>query len=68
MTNMFYFSIQILKEDSVFIVTSKRSLLDKCPLPVGIRMFVSAGHSEGDLRKAANSLKRAAASVLSELL
>ncbi|KAK4365082.1 hypothetical protein RND71_016440 [Anisodus tanguticus] len=27
----------VLKEDSVFIVTSKRSTLDKCKLPVGIR-------------------------------
>ncbi|PSS21097.1 Long chain base biosynthesis protein [Actinidia chinensis var. chinensis] len=54
-----------LKEDSVFVVTSKRSTLDKCRLPVGIRLFVSAGHSESDLLKASESLKRVAAVVLS---
>jgi len=53
-----------LKEDSIFIVTSKRSTLDKCPLPVGIRMFVSAGHSETDLRKASECLKRVSALVI----
>uniref|UniRef100_A0A1D1Y5X7 serine C-palmitoyltransferase n=1 Tax=Anthurium amnicola TaxID=1678845 RepID=A0A1D1Y5X7_9ARAE len=55
-----------LKEHSVFLVTSKRSTLDKCRLPVGIRMFVSAGHTEADLLKASESLKRVAAEVLSE--
>ncbi|CAL9163158.1 unnamed protein product [Musa hybrid cultivar] len=34
---------RVLKEDSVFIVSPKRSVLDKCHLPVGIRLFVSAG-------------------------
>ncbi|XP_039128989.1 long chain base biosynthesis protein 1b-like [Dioscorea cayenensis subsp. rotundata] len=56
---------RVLKEDSVFLVTSKRSKLDKCRLPAGIRMFVSAGHSEADVRKAAESLKRVAGSLLS---
>lgn len=55
---------RVLKEDSVFVVTSKRSTLDKCRLPVGIRLFVSAGHSESDLHKASESLKRVAALVL----
>lgn len=55
---------QVLEEDSVFVVTSKRSALDKCRLPVGIRLFVSAGHSESDLIKVADSLKRVAGSVL----
>ncbi|THG19609.1 hypothetical protein TEA_019030 [Camellia sinensis var. sinensis] len=55
---------QVLKEDSVFVVTSKRSMLDKCRLPVGIRLFVSASHSESDLLKASESLKRVAAVVL----
>ncbi|KAK7321675.1 hypothetical protein VNO77_32538 [Canavalia gladiata] len=55
-----------LKEESVFVVTSKRSTLDKCRLPVGIRLFVSAGHSESDLLKASESLKRVAASVLGD--
>ncbi|XP_038974616.1 long chain base biosynthesis protein 1b-like [Phoenix dactylifera] len=59
---------RVLKEDSVFVVTLKRSTLDKCHLPVGIRLFVSAGHSESDLLKASESLKRVAASVLAELL
>ncbi|KAI8022314.1 Long chain base biosynthesis protein 1b [Camellia lanceoleosa] len=54
----------VLKEDSVFVVTSKRSTLDKCHLPVGVRLFVSAAHSESDLLKASESLKRVAASVL----
>ncbi|KAG6752845.1 hypothetical protein POTOM_042884 [Populus tomentosa] len=55
---------QALKEDSVFVVTTKRSTLDKCRLPVGIRLFVSAAHSDSDLLKACESLKRIAASVL----
>ncbi|GJV91906.1 long chain base biosynthesis protein 1-like protein [Tanacetum coccineum] len=54
----------VLKEHSVFVVTSKRSLLDKCKLPVGIRLFVSAAHTESDLQKAYESLKVVAASVL----
>ncbi|KAK1311084.1 Long chain base biosynthesis protein 1b [Acorus calamus] len=56
-----------LKEDSLLIGTSKKSTLDKCGLPAGIRLFVSAGHSESDIQKAAESLKRIAASVLSDL-
>ncbi|GJU60192.1 long chain base biosynthesis protein 1-like protein [Tanacetum coccineum] len=54
----------VLKEHSVFVVTSKRSSLDKCKLPVGIRLFVSAAHTESDLQKAYESLKIVAASVL----
>ncbi|KAI5680887.1 hypothetical protein M9H77_02114 [Catharanthus roseus] len=54
---------QALKEDNVLMVTSKRSTLDKCSLPVGIRLFVSAGHSESDLVKASESLKRIAALI-----
>lgn len=50
-----------LHEDSVFLVTSRRSALDKCRLPVGLRLFVSAGHSESDILKACDSLKRVAA-------
>ncbi|KAK3018746.1 hypothetical protein RJ639_004232, partial [Escallonia herrerae] len=56
---------RVLKEDNVFVVTSKRSKLDKCTLPVGIRLFVSAGHTESDLQKACESLSRVAAIVLS---
>ncbi|CAN6684356.1 unnamed protein product [Malus baccata var. baccata] len=34
----------LLKEHSIFVVASKKSSLDKCRLPLGIRLFVSAGH------------------------
>ncbi|KAI3775441.1 hypothetical protein L1987_50017 [Smallanthus sonchifolius] len=54
---------QVLKEHSVFVVPSRRSTLDKCNLPVGIRLFVSAAHTESDLQKAYESLKSVAASV-----
>ncbi|XP_037425549.1 long chain base biosynthesis protein 1a-like [Triticum dicoccoides] len=57
---------QVLKEDSVFIVASKRSTLDRCKLPVGIRLFVSAGHTESDISKVCSSLKRISSSVLSD--
>ncbi|OMO76066.1 Aminotransferase, class I/classII [Corchorus capsularis] len=56
-----------LKEESIFVVASKRSTLDKCPLPVGIRLFVSAAHLESDLHKACASLKKVAAEVLRDL-
>lgn len=57
---------QVLKEYSVFVVTSKRSMLDKCRLPVGIRLMVSAGHSESDLLKAREALRSVAAVVLKD--
>ncbi|KAK5844772.1 hypothetical protein PVK06_000913 [Gossypium arboreum] len=53
-----------LKQESIFVVALKRSTLDKCPLHVGIRLFVSAAHSESDLLKACESLKRVAAAML----
>ncbi|BBG95212.1 long-chain base1 [Prunus dulcis] len=59
-------SDRLLKEYSIFVVTSKRSTLDKCRLPVGIRLFVSAAHLESDLLKASESLKRVAESVLKD--
>uniref|UniRef100_A0ACD5VLQ1 Uncharacterized protein n=1 Tax=Avena sativa TaxID=4498 RepID=A0ACD5VLQ1_AVESA len=55
-----------LKEDSVFVVPLKRSSLDRCKLPVGIRLFVSAGHTESDISKVCSSLKRVSAEVLSD--
>ncbi|PON74892.1 Glycine dehydrogenase (decarboxylating) [Parasponia andersonii] len=56
---------RVLKEDSVLVLTSKRSTIDECPLPFGIKLFVSAGHSKSDLLlKASESLKRVAGSVL----
>ncbi|XP_071742241.1 long chain base biosynthesis protein 1 [Rutidosis leptorrhynchoides] len=57
------FADRVLKEHSVFVVASKRSTLDKCNLPVGIRLFVSAAHTESDMLKACESLKSVAASV-----
>ncbi|PRQ19491.1 putative serine C-palmitoyltransferase [Rosa chinensis] len=54
----------LLKDHSILAVASKRSTLDKCRLPVGIRLFVSAAHSESDLLKASESLKTVAESVL----
>ncbi|XP_038712723.1 long chain base biosynthesis protein 1-like isoform X1 [Tripterygium wilfordii] len=59
-------SNRVLKEDSVYVVASKRSTLDKCRLPVGIRLFVSRAHSESDLLKACESLKRISALVLKD--
>ncbi|XP_074562372.1 long chain base biosynthesis protein 1b-like [Curcuma longa] len=55
-----------LREDSVFVVSTKRSVLDKCHLPVGIRLFVSAGHTVSDIKKVSDSLRRVAALVLAE--
>ncbi|XP_020252404.1 long chain base biosynthesis protein 1b-like [Asparagus officinalis] len=57
----------VLNEDSVFLVSTKRSKMDKYRLPVDIRMFVSAGHSESDLTKVLESSKRVATSVLFEV-
>ncbi|KAK9031519.1 hypothetical protein V6N11_032894 [Hibiscus sabdariffa] len=57
-------SDRALKQESIYVVASKRSTLDRCPLPVGIRLFVSAAHSEPDLHKACESLKRVAAAML----
>lgn len=56
--------MQLLKEENIFVTTSKRSTLDKCNLPTGIKYFVSAGHTESDLTKAYESMKRVAAKVL----
>lgn len=57
--------LQLLKEYSIFIATSKRSVVDKCKLSAGIRLYISAAHTEADLEKACESLKRATAFVLS---
>ncbi|CAN6466260.1 unnamed protein product [Victoria cruziana] len=54
---------RVLKEDCVLLAVSKRSSLDHCLLPAGIRLFVSSAHSETDLLKASESLKRVAKSV-----
>ncbi|XP_042004666.1 long chain base biosynthesis protein 1-like isoform X2 [Salvia splendens] len=54
----------LLKEHGVFVATSKRSILDKCKLPAGIRLYVSAGHPKTDLDKACEAFKQAATLVL----
>ncbi|XXG56202.1 hypothetical protein AAC387_Pa03g3683 [Persea americana] len=54
----------VLKEDSVLLISSIRSTLDKYSLPAGIRMFVSASHLDSDLLKGSEALKRAATFVL----
>ncbi|KAL7119353.1 hypothetical protein ACP275_02G058100 [Erythranthe tilingii] len=54
----------LLREHSVFVATSKRSTVDKCKLPAGIRFYVSAAHTEIDLEKACDSFKKATALIL----
>ncbi|KAL6536026.1 serine palmitoyltransferase component [Orobanche hederae] len=54
----------LLKEHSIFVATTKRSTVDKCKLPAGIRLYVSAAHTETDLEKTCESFKKAAALVL----
>jgi serine palmitoyltransferase len=53
----------VLREDSVLLVVSRRSALDHCLLPAGIRLFVSSVQSESDLLKTSESMKRVAKSV-----
>ncbi|KAL8459643.1 hypothetical protein ACS0TY_036945 [Phlomoides rotata] len=55
----------VLKEHSIFIASSRKSTLDKCNLPCGIRLFVSAAHTESDLAMTCGSIKRVAAELLS---
>ncbi|KAH9601984.1 hypothetical protein KSS87_016420 [Heliosperma pusillum] len=52
------------EEHNVFVVVSNKSVLDRCPLPVGIRLFVSGGHSESDVNKACESLKTVVPAIL----
>ncbi|PIN10217.1 Serine palmitoyltransferase [Handroanthus impetiginosus] len=53
----------LLKEHDVFVATSKRAIVDKCKLPAGIRLYVSAAHTESDLGRACESLKKATARI-----
>ncbi|XP_021754721.1 long chain base biosynthesis protein 1-like [Chenopodium quinoa] len=55
---------ELLEKHNIFVVTSKRSTLDKCPIPVGIKLFVSAGHGESDIMKVCEALKMVVPSVL----
>uniref|UniRef100_A0A803L3R4 serine C-palmitoyltransferase n=1 Tax=Chenopodium quinoa TaxID=63459 RepID=A0A803L3R4_CHEQI len=55
---------ELLEKHNIFVVTSKQSTLDKCPIPVGIKLFVSAGHGESDIIKVCEALKMAVPSVL----
>ncbi|KAL2645206.1 hypothetical protein R1flu_012793 [Riccia fluitans] len=51
-------------EESVLVTVSRRSILDKCKLPVGLRLTVSAAHTEEELHAAAASLQRSVQSIL----
>ncbi|KAL3698504.1 hypothetical protein R1sor_012580 [Riccia sorocarpa] len=55
---------QMLEKESVLVTVSRRSILDKCKLPVGLRLTVSAAHTEEELHAAAASLQRSVQSVL----
>lgn len=55
---------QMLSKECVLVAVTKRSVLDKCKLPAGIKLTVSAGHTETELLSAAGSLEKIAASVL----
>ncbi|XP_057541329.1 long chain base biosynthesis protein 1-like isoform X1 [Amaranthus tricolor] len=55
---------QLLEEHNIFVVSSKRSTLDKCPLPLGLKLFVSAGHTDSDLKKICDALKIVVPSTL----
>ncbi|GFP86779.1 long chain base biosynthesis protein 1 [Phtheirospermum japonicum] len=54
----------LLNEHSIFVATTKRSTVDKCKLPAGIRLCVSAAHTETDLDKACESFRKATTVVL----
>ncbi|KAL3620956.1 serine palmitoyltransferase component [Castilleja foliolosa] len=54
----------LLNEHSIFVASTKRSTVDKCKLPAGIRLCVSAAHTETDLDKACESFKKVTAVVL----
>ena len=56
--------MQLLEEHNIFVVSSKRSTLDKCPLPLGLKLFVSAGHTDSDLKKICDALKIVVPSTL----
>ncbi|PIA39034.1 hypothetical protein AQUCO_02700304v1 [Aquilegia coerulea] len=56
----------MLKEDCVLVTTSRRSKLDKCTLPAGIKLYVSAAHTESDILRASESLKRVSELVVAE--
>ncbi|KAJ7540676.1 hypothetical protein O6H91_10G026200 [Diphasiastrum complanatum] len=52
-------------EKSVLLTLKKRSVLDKCKLPTGIRIAVSASHEKSDLLAVSLSLKEVVQSILS---
>lgn len=45
------------EEQGVLLSVTRRSLLDRCQLPVGLRVGISAAHEEQDLISAAKSLR-----------
>ncbi|BBN03841.1 serine palmitoyltransferase [Marchantia polymorpha subsp. ruderalis] len=57
---------QMLEKESVLISVTKRSFLDKCKFPIGLRLTVSAAHTEEELHAAAGSLQRVVQIVLQQ--
>uniref|UniRef100_A0A0C9S9D0 serine C-palmitoyltransferase n=1 Tax=Wollemia nobilis TaxID=56998 RepID=A0A0C9S9D0_9CONI len=57
---------RMLEDESVLLAVSRRSLLDNCKLPAGIRLTVSAAHTESDLLHVIQSMKNVTASVLTQ--
>lgn len=55
---------RMLKDESILLAVSRRSLLDSCKLPTGIRLTVSAAHTESDLLQVIRSLRNVCESVL----
>lgn len=55
---------QMLEHESVLVTRSKRSVLDKCRLPAGIKILVSAAHTKEELFSATASLRRVVQEVL----
>jgi serine palmitoyltransferase len=55
---------RMLEDEAVLLTVSKRTLLDNCKLPAGIRLSVSAAHTKSDLLQVIQSLKSVAEAVL----
>eukprot|EP00252_Welwitschia_mirabilis_P000597 TRINITY_DN10576_c0_g1_i3.p1 TRINITY_DN10576_c0_g1~~TRINITY_DN10576_c0_g1_i3.p1 ORF type:complete len:258 (+),score=46.06 TRINITY_DN10576_c0_g1_i3:928-1701(+) len=55
---------RMLHDEDVLLSVAKRSSLDSCKLPYGIRLCVSAGHTKSDLLKVVHSLKKVIDNVL----
>ncbi|CAM6110185.1 unnamed protein product [Calypogeia fissa] len=55
---------QMLEQKGILVTRSKRSVLDKCKLRSGIKILVSAAHTEEELYSAAASLRHVLQAVL----